>query len=106
VIAVLHGHRNPRVMAAVLRGRGESSRRGENRGYETPYSAYRASQVAISRFAGGPINYLILIGHIALLPRLFPAVRVPRAVQAELADDLARYLFGAGLRSRPGGSRS
>ncbi len=37
----------------------------------------------------GPINYLILIGKIALLPRLFPSVSIPRAVEAELADDLA-----------------
>jgi predicted nucleic acid-binding protein len=33
----------------------------------------------------GPINYLILIGHIDLLPALFEKVTLPSAVQAELA---------------------
>jgi len=33
-----------------------------------------------------PINYLILIGHIDLLPRLFERVVLPSAVQAELSD--------------------
>lgn len=33
-----------------------------------------------------PINYLILIGHIDLLPRLFERVALPSAVQAELSD--------------------
>lgn len=37
----------------------------------------------------GPINYLILIGYIDLLPRLFECVAVPVAVQAELSDPLA-----------------
>jgi predicted nucleic acid-binding protein len=32
----------------------------------------------------GPINYLILIGHIDLLPALFEKVILPSAVQAEL----------------------
>jgi predicted nucleic acid-binding protein len=34
----------------------------------------------------GPINYLILIGHIDLLPALFRTVVVPTAVQTELAS--------------------
>jgi predicted nucleic acid-binding protein len=34
----------------------------------------------------GPINYLVLIGHIDLLPILFEQVILPSAVQAELAD--------------------
>ncbi len=34
----------------------------------------------------GPINYLILIGHIDLLPRLFERVALPRAVARELSD--------------------
>jgi len=37
----------------------------------------------------GPINYLILIGHIGLLPRLFERVALPVAVHAEPADSLA-----------------
>jgi predicted nucleic acid-binding protein len=32
----------------------------------------------------GPINYLILIGHIEILPRLFERIAIPRIVQAEL----------------------
>jgi predicted nucleic acid-binding protein len=34
----------------------------------------------------GPINYLILIGNIDLLPALFENVILPSAVEAELAD--------------------
>ena len=34
----------------------------------------------------GPINYLVLIGDIGLLPRLFESVLVPQAVYDELAD--------------------
>ena len=34
----------------------------------------------------GPINYLILIGNIDLLPTLFEKVILPSAVQAELTD--------------------
>ena len=34
----------------------------------------------------GPINYLVLIGKIDLLPVLFEKVILPSAVQAELAD--------------------
>ena len=37
----------------------------------------------------GPINYLVLIGHINLLPRMFDRIAVPRAVQAELSHPLA-----------------
>lgn len=37
----------------------------------------------------GPINYLILIGHVDLLPRLCETVILPASVQAELADELA-----------------
>ena len=37
----------------------------------------------------GPINYLILIGHIDLLPRMFEHVALPSAVQAELSNSLA-----------------
>jgi predicted nucleic acid-binding protein len=36
-----------------------------------------------------PVNYLILIGHIDLLPRMFERVALPRAVQAELSSPRA-----------------
>ena len=34
----------------------------------------------------GPINYLVLIGNIDLLPVLFETVILPSAVEAELSD--------------------
>jgi predicted nucleic acid-binding protein len=34
----------------------------------------------------GPINYLLLIGHIEILPALFERVILPSAVKSELAD--------------------
>jgi predicted nucleic acid-binding protein len=37
----------------------------------------------------GPVNYLILIGHIDLLPRMFEQVVLPAAVQTELSNTLA-----------------
>lgn len=37
----------------------------------------------------GPINYLVLIGHIDILPTLFERVLVPIAVREELEDLLA-----------------
>lgn len=37
----------------------------------------------------GPVNYLILIGHIDLLPRMFDRVVLPAAVQTELSNSLA-----------------
>jgi len=37
----------------------------------------------------GPVNYLIQIGHIELLPRMFEKVALPVAVQVELSDPLA-----------------
>ena len=37
----------------------------------------------------GPANYLILIGHIDLLPRMFERVVLPAAVEAELSNSLA-----------------
>ncbi len=37
----------------------------------------------------GPINYLILIGHIDLLPRLFGKVLLPKEVYGELTSDKA-----------------
>ena len=37
----------------------------------------------------GPVNYLILIGYIDILPRLFERVALPVVVRAELSDSLA-----------------
>ncbi len=37
----------------------------------------------------GPVNYLILIGHIELLPRLFEKIVLPSAVKTELSDAAA-----------------
>jgi predicted nucleic acid-binding protein len=37
----------------------------------------------------GPVNYLIQIGQIELLPRMFEKVAIPLAVQAELSNPLA-----------------
>jgi len=37
----------------------------------------------------GPLNYLILIGHIDVLPALFEKVVLPTTVQSELASDNA-----------------
>jgi predicted nucleic acid-binding protein len=37
----------------------------------------------------GPINYLILIGHIEILPRIFERVIVPGVVLAELSHEFA-----------------
>jgi len=36
-----------------------------------------------------PINYLILIGQINLLPQLFQQIIIPQAVYTELSDRLA-----------------
>lgn len=36
-----------------------------------------------------PINYLILIGHINLLPELFQQIIIPQAVYSELSDTSA-----------------
>ena len=37
----------------------------------------------------GPINYLILIGQVDILPRLFERVIIPSIVLAELSRELA-----------------
>jgi predicted nucleic acid-binding protein len=37
----------------------------------------------------GPIHYLILIGHINILPKLFERVVIPSIVLAELSHELA-----------------
>jgi predicted nucleic acid-binding protein len=36
----------------------------------------------------GPINYLILIGHVDLLPRMFEKIAIPNAVKIELSHSL------------------
>jgi len=49
----------------------------------------------------GPINYLILIGHIDLLPRMFDHVALPSAVQAELSNSLAPLPVRCWIESPP-----
>jgi len=48
-----------------------------------------------------PINYLILIGHVDLLPRLFERVALPRAVGRELSDLDAPTLVRNWIASSP-----
>ncbi len=49
----------------------------------------------------GPINYLILIGHVDLLPRLFERVALPRAVARELSDPDAPVMVSDWIASPP-----
>jgi predicted nucleic acid-binding protein len=49
----------------------------------------------------GPVNYLILIGHIDLLPRLFQRVILPAAVKEELHDIGAPVAVRAWIGSPP-----
>jgi predicted nucleic acid-binding protein len=49
----------------------------------------------------GPVNYLILIGHIDLLPRLFQRVILPTAVKEELDDMNAPAAVRAWIGSPP-----
>lgn len=49
----------------------------------------------------GPVNYLILIGHIDLLPRLFQRVILPTAVKDELDDINAPGAVRAWMGSPP-----
>jgi predicted nucleic acid-binding protein len=49
----------------------------------------------------GPINYLILIGHIELLPRMFENVVLPGAVQTELSDPVAPPLVRRWIATPP-----
>jgi len=48
-----------------------------------------------------PINYLVLIGQIEILPRLYSTVLVPPEVVAELADSGAPLEVSDWIRSRP-----
>jgi predicted nucleic acid-binding protein len=45
----------------------------------------------------GPLNYLLLIGHIDILPVLFEKVVLPATVESELASGKAPFLYGIGL---------
>jgi predicted nucleic acid-binding protein len=49
----------------------------------------------------GPVNYLILIGHIELLPALFERVILPVAVRRELADPDAPREVQAWIAAAP-----
>jgi len=49
----------------------------------------------------GPLNYLILIGHIELLPALFEKVVLPTTVQSELASGKAPPLVRAWVVNLP-----
>jgi predicted nucleic acid-binding protein len=49
----------------------------------------------------GPVNYLILIGYIDLLPRLFERVVLPVTVQAELASAFAPSLVRRWIAAPP-----
>ena len=50
----------------------------------------------------GPLNYLILIGQIDLLPGLFEKVVLPTTVQSELASSKAPPLVSMRPASAPG----
>jgi predicted nucleic acid-binding protein len=49
----------------------------------------------------GPINYLILIGHIELLPRVFERVVLPAAVQTEISNPVAPLVVQRWVASPP-----
>lgn len=48
-----------------------------------------------------PINYLILIGHINLLPELFGQIIIPQAVYSELSDASAPSLVQTWIATPP-----
>lgn len=50
----------------------------------------------------GPVNYLIQIGHIGLLPHMFEKVALPLAVQTELSDPRAPLPVQRWIASPPG----
>jgi predicted nucleic acid-binding protein len=50
-----------------------------------------------------PLNYLILIDEIGLLPGLYRRILVPKAVLAEMVHPDARHLSPVGRRSLPPG---
>jgi len=49
----------------------------------------------------GPINYLILIGHIDVLPQIFERVALPIAVETELSNFLAPEIVRRWIASPP-----
>jgi predicted nucleic acid-binding protein len=49
----------------------------------------------------GPLNYLLLIDQISLLPRLFEMVHIPDAVRAELADAAAPPIVRGWIATPP-----
>jgi len=52
-----------------------------------------------------PINYLVLIKEIEVLPRLYGKIVIPEAVREELLRPVALRLFESGRRRRLRGSR-
>jgi predicted nucleic acid-binding protein len=50
----------------------------------------------------GPVNYLILIGHIDLLPSIFEQVVLPAAVELELSNSLAPPAVQRWIAGSPG----
>ena len=48
-----------------------------------------------------PINYLLLIGHIDLLPRLYGRVVIPTSVAVELSDAYAPAAVKSWIENRP-----
>ncbi len=51
----------------------------------------------------GPVNYLILIGHIDILPAMFEQVLLPSAVRGELSTQTRRHRSETGWQIRPHG---
>jgi len=49
----------------------------------------------------GPVNYLVQIGQIELLPRLFDRIALPAAVQAELSDPRAPLVVQRWIAAPP-----
>ncbi len=49
----------------------------------------------------GPINYLVLVGHVDVLPRLFERIILPTEVQAELSDRDAPLQVQAWMARHP-----
>jgi len=48
-----------------------------------------------------PVNYLILVGSVEVLPRLFAHIVIPEAVLAELTDPSAPAAVAAWIAKRP-----
>jgi predicted nucleic acid-binding protein len=49
----------------------------------------------------GPVNYLILIGHVDVLPRLFDRVVLPSTVQTELSSEDAPLAVQSWIKNPP-----